>query len=194
MYGATLYYITKSLSELPGILLAPLVLSLIVYWVVGLNNQADKFFIFCKNYLDLALALMQFAGSGYGYLAGALVNTTQAAITISPLLLTPFLMFAGFFSNKDSIPDAFGWIKFASVSIIQPFYYGFRILAINEFTDRQLDCEICRRGVCAECDPLSQLSIDSTVWENAVYLVLLSLAIRALALGFLYISVKRFNG
>jgi len=49
MYGTPIYYLTKSLSELPGIVVAPLLLSLLVYWVVGFNNQADKFFLFCKS-------------------------------------------------------------------------------------------------------------------------------------------------
>jgi len=97
-------------------IVAPLILSLLVYWTVGLDNQADKFFIFCKNYLVLGLVLMQFAGCGYGYIAGAIVNSTQAAMAIAPLLITPFLMFGGFFANSDSLPEVFAWIKYISVS------------------------------------------------------------------------------
>jgi len=58
---------------------------------------------------------MQFAGYGYGYLAGSLVDSLEAAITIAPMIISPFMVFGGFLSNPDSMPSGFAWIRFLSV-------------------------------------------------------------------------------
>ena len=170
-------------------LLDPLLLSLLTYWVVGLNNKAEKFFVFCKCYLDLCLFVLQVAGYGYGYIAGALVDTVDKAIIIAPMLVIPFVTYSAFFTPEEDYPQAFGWIRFISVSPMQPFFYGYKILYINEFTDNELDCE---KDYLA-CDPLTQFSEGSDVWDNFIYLLLLSIFLRALAFSFLYTSLRRFN-
>ena len=115
MYGSMIYYLTKSLTDVPMMIVSSVLQTLIMYWVVGLQNEPDKVFIFCKFYLVAALILMQFSGCGYGYLVGALSNSVDIAITLAPMIVTPFLMFGGYFSNEDSLPEAFAWVRFLSV-------------------------------------------------------------------------------
>ena len=46
LYTVKAYFIGRSLFELPFLIIFPLMLTLIVYWLVGLRNETDTFFIF----------------------------------------------------------------------------------------------------------------------------------------------------
>ena len=47
MYSITAYYFGRNITELPTLILFPSIFSLIVYWMIGLNNiEPYKFFIF----------------------------------------------------------------------------------------------------------------------------------------------------
>ncbi len=46
VYRVEIYYITKQLAELPVFLVLPVILASITYWMVGLNDDIDRFLIF----------------------------------------------------------------------------------------------------------------------------------------------------
>jgi ABC-type multidrug transport system permease subunit len=50
MYGVVAYYFGNSAAEIPIIILFLTIFSFIVYWMIGFNNTAKRFFIFCKEY------------------------------------------------------------------------------------------------------------------------------------------------
>lgn len=60
IYGPGSYYIAKSISEIPYIVIAMTLQALIVYWALGLNDyNANKFFIFWG-----AIVVLHLVGTG----------------------------------------------------------------------------------------------------------------------------------
>lgn len=64
-YRTDTYFITKQLAELPIFLIFPAVLVTIMYWMIGLNPAADRFFM-C---ILIAILLVQVITS-FGQLHG----------------------------------------------------------------------------------------------------------------------------
>jgi len=100
MYSVSAYFWAKIISEFPSSLLTPVVFGSIVYFVIGLNtNEWYKFPIFL-----LSLFLIYNSSSGYALIIGTLFSDKQLAVTLTPVLIIPFMLFAGFFVNQDNIP------------------------------------------------------------------------------------------
>lgn len=59
----------------------------------------------------------------------------QLAVTLTPVLIIPFMLFAGFFVNQDNIPWFLKPFQYMSI-----FKYGFQALVYNEYQDLTLDC------------------------------------------------------
>jgi ABC-type multidrug transport system permease subunit len=64
------------------------------------------------------------AGS-YALIIGALVSDRQVAMTLTPLVVTPLMLFAGFFIQQDSIPPYLYEFEYISF-----FKYGFQALEL----------------------------------------------------------------
>lgn len=148
-YRTSAYFWARNVSEIPFMLLYPIVLLCITYWSVGLNtNTSDKFIIaLCLHWLSW------FAGSGYGLLLSTAIPKMEVAVALIPVIIVPFFAFAGFFVNQDRIPVFFYPFKYMSI-----FKWAFQASAINEFTDLQLNCAIP-----AQCDALAQHDFDEPI-------------------------------
>jgi hypothetical protein len=46
MYDVAIYFNAKTLTELPLTTLQPLIVTIILYWGIGLTNTASQFFIY----------------------------------------------------------------------------------------------------------------------------------------------------
>lgn len=93
-------------------------MALSVYWVVGLNDEPYKFFIFSKIYTALICILCNIVGGSVGLFFGTLFASSRIAMPIAPTVLSMFMLYAGFFSNTNSLPDALNWLKYLSVRLI----------------------------------------------------------------------------
>ncbi len=60
--------------------------------------------------------------------AGASFPNVRVAMAMMPVTILPFMLFAGFYSNRGTYADWIGWIEYAS-----PFKYGFYALVLNEY-------------------------------------------------------------
>ena len=50
MYGVVAYYFGKTAAEIPVLIIFPTIFSLIIYWMIGLNDTSgERFAIFCKK-------------------------------------------------------------------------------------------------------------------------------------------------
>lgn len=115
MYKVGPYFWAKISSELPFSILMPTTFGCIVYFSVGLNPGAGHFFVFL-----LTLILIYNASSGYSLIISASFANKQVAVTLTPVLIVPFMLFAGFFVASSSIPY---WLReFEYVSI---YKYGY---------------------------------------------------------------------
>ena len=131
MYKVGPYIWAKISSELPFSIMMPSVFGCITYFSVGLNPTAGHFFVFL-----LTLILIYNAASGYSLIISAIFSNKQVAVTLTPVLIVPFMLFAGFFVASSSIPI---WLReFEYISI---YKYGYQALMRNEFNDnRRFPC------------------------------------------------------
>lgn len=131
MYRTISFYFSKVVADLPFQIIFPCVFGTIVYWMVGFQSDAEKFFIFLT-----VVILCANIGSGLGFVLGTLARDTSVAISLVPLTVLPFMVFSGFFVNSNSVPDYFIWIQY--ISFIN---YGFQALTINEFQGLTFQCK-----------------------------------------------------
>jgi len=122
MYGPSPYFWAKITSELPFSVAQPIIFGTIVYYIVGLNDvNSSYFFMFL-----LIIILTYNAAQGYALVISAGFNDKQLAVTLTPVLIIPFMLFAGFFVSTSNIPiflKIFEWISI--------FKYAYNALLVN---------------------------------------------------------------
>jgi len=156
-YSTMAYYWSKILAETPFQLVFPFVFSAIIYWMLGLQAHADKFFIFVS-----CLVAVSYTGYGLGMTLCAGAPTVAVAMALTPMVGIPLMLLAGLFVNSGSIPDYIIWAKYLS-----PFKYGFSIVAQNEFNGLTFTCTAseAKNGTCPYTtggQVLSALDMDNT--------------------------------
>lgn len=150
MYSVSPYFWAKIISELPFSILTPTIFGSIVYYAIGLNDMKIEYF----GIFILILILCYNASSGYSLIISASFSDKQLAVTLTPVLIIPFMLFAGFFVSTDNIPIFLKEFEYISI-----FKYGYNALLINQFepymnqTDPAFGC--IKAGT---CEPLSQIS------------------------------------
>lgn len=68
-------------------------------------------------------------------IVGCTIADKQLAVALTPVLVVPMMIFAGFFVTFDKIP-----IYLKPIGYLSFFKYGFQCLAQNEYTDLHLAC------------------------------------------------------
>lgn len=85
--------------------LAPLIMSLIMYWMLRLEVDAGKFFtFFC------ILFFITLAGSSLGLLLGSMVTDPKLISVLIPVFIQPLVIFGGLFKNRQNFSGWIGWI------------------------------------------------------------------------------------
>jgi ABC-type multidrug transport system permease subunit len=95
LYKAVNYFIGRTLIEIPFLIFAPVVWAMIIYWMIELNDDSAGnilFFIF-------VCILQSFCGNSLGLLGGSAFPDPKIAMGLLPILMLPFMLFAGFYSN-----------------------------------------------------------------------------------------------
>jgi len=124
MYGPSAYFWSKITSELPFSLMQPVIFTCIVYFVIGLNAiNATFFFMFM-----LIMILTYNSAQGYALVISAGFSDKQLAVTLTPVLIIPFMLFAGFFVASSNIPYFLREFEYISI-----FKYGYNALMLNQF-------------------------------------------------------------
>jgi len=124
MYSVSPYFWAKIFTELPSNLINPCIFGSITYFGIGFTT--DEWYRF-PLFLGI-VTLIYNASTGYSLLISSVISDKQLAVTLTPVLIIPFMLFAGFFVNQASIPV---WlIEFQYLSI---FKYGYQALFLNEF-------------------------------------------------------------
>eukprot|EP01127_Copromyxa_protea_P000879 TRINITY_DN1079_c0_g1_i1.p1 TRINITY_DN1079_c0_g1~~TRINITY_DN1079_c0_g1_i1.p1 ORF type:complete len:735 (-),score=163.25 TRINITY_DN1079_c0_g1_i1:39-2081(-) len=116
MYATLPYYLAKFLAELPGSCLAPLLMGISSWWLIGFSNSAAQFFEFC-----LILIIIMQVSYGIGMVLSTCILDPSLVNRVQPVFTLPLMIFAGFFVNLDTIGDWLSWIQY-----INPLKYGFR--------------------------------------------------------------------
>jgi len=105
LYGTGLFYLSRTIVELPFLIIIPLIMALILYWMVGLYNAAGQFFIFY-----LIFFLISFAGNSLGLLLGCAVSDAKLITVLMPVIILPFVLFSGFYKNRSDLPVWLFWL------------------------------------------------------------------------------------
>jgi ATP-binding cassette subfamily G (WHITE) protein 1 len=72
----------------------------VVYFALGFNLELwYKFPIFL-----LTSVLCYNAFTGFGYILGTSISNPQVSVILTPVLIVPTMLFAGFFVNQENIP------------------------------------------------------------------------------------------
>ncbi|OMJ68842.1 hypothetical protein SteCoe_33600 [Stentor coeruleus] len=168
-FGITQYFMSKLIAELPVQILFTFLFCLIQYFAIPLNNEnSSKFMIFFSTAL-----LAHMTGAALGYFSGGVANSSEEALILGGAVGIPLMMFAGYFSNVDSVFKGFSWLKYFS-----PFNYAFEALALNEYEKLKLDDNVI--------DPIMQLNIKGSISSNIAAL----LALECLYVGITLITLK----
>ncbi|KAG8365815.1 hypothetical protein BUALT_Bualt17G0011100 [Buddleja alternifolia] len=121
-YRRSSYVLSHSLVSLPALLFLSLGFATTTFWAVGLDGS----FLF---YLLITFASF-WAGSSFVTFLSGVVPHVMLGYIIVVALLAYFLLFSGFFINRDRIPPY--WIWFHYMSLVK---YPYEAVLQNEFED-----------------------------------------------------------
>ena len=119
------------IASLPVAIVESVIFSTICYWMVGFNSHIDRYIYFILIVPTIEL-MFQFGTKAIGYASPSFL---VANIFIPPLAFG-LNFFSGFAILQDRAPDYLAWIFWVS-----PFRYLFEGLIMNEFLDRDIDCD-----------------------------------------------------
>ena len=140
MYQISAYYLAKMLSDIPSLIIGPLIFCSISYWLIGFQPVFINFLL----YIAIVIVFVTTMTSMFVFV-GCLAPNPQVAQIIASLMTVIFFLFAGFYVAADTIPEYYIWLKYLS-----PFKYAFNALLLNEFTGLCL-CDEDSSGCPAAC-------------------------------------------
>lgn len=189
LYRVDIYFICKCLAELPSFLMIPVVFSAITYWMVGLYNTVEAFFIFTG-----VIVLVANISVSFGYIVSAGVNSVSTALAIAPPLMIPLIMFGGFFLNSDSVPVYFIWLEYLSW-----FKYANELLTVNQWENiDSLECDGNSTSPVDSChyhnghQVIKYLNYDEdNLWRNIGVLLAMLVGYRLIAFFVLFVRARR---
>ncbi|XP_044508766.1 ABC transporter G family member 6-like [Mangifera indica] len=124
-YRRSSYALSHALVALPSLIFLSLAFSATTFWAVGLDGGVSGFLF----YSSIIFASF-WAGSSFVSFLSGVVPDVMLGYTIVVAILAYFLLFSGFFINRDRIPGY--WIWFHYLSLVKYPYEG---VLQNEFED-----------------------------------------------------------
>jgi ABC-type multidrug transport system permease subunit len=121
-YSPTAWLIARFLYDLLPLRLIPsIIVSTIVYFMVGLNREPALFFKFLLVILEFTVV-----ATLYNFLLGVVFAHMGVAMLTSALFVMANLVYAGFFINLMQIPPVLRWVHY-----IMPLPYTLEALTVN---------------------------------------------------------------
>ena len=130
-YFASAYFTAKIIADTLVQIPVPIIFSCIVYFLVGLQPVASKFFIF-----TIIMLLCSIASTSLALMISAICKTTDMSVTVLPMVLEVARLFGGFFLAPAFLPKYFAWLD--GISYIK---YSFVGVALTELQGLRLTCE-----------------------------------------------------
>ena len=133
-YRRLSYVISNALVVLPGLLFLSVAFAATTFWAVGLDGGFSGFLFYF-----LIMFASFWSGSSFVTFLSGVVPHVMLGYTIVVAIFAYFLLFSGFFINRDRIPAY--WIWFHYLSLVK---YPFEAVLQNEF-DNPTKCFV--RGI-----------------------------------------------
>ncbi|KAK3232293.1 hypothetical protein Dsin_004174 [Dipteronia sinensis] len=124
-YRRSSYVMSHSLSALPALIFLSLSFSATTFFAVGLDGGFSGFLFYF-----LIIFASFWAGSSFVTFLSGVVPHVMLGYTIVVAILAYFLLFSGFFINRDRIPPY--WIWFHYMSLVK---YPYEAVLQNEFNN-----------------------------------------------------------
>mmetsp|Transcript_119478 Transcript_119478/g.385749 ORF Transcript_119478/g.385749 Transcript_119478/m.385749 type:complete len:662 (+) Transcript_119478:68-2053(+) len=119
-YSVAPYFVSKTLIEMPVVLVCQLLTFLVAYFIMGLQGDfmTEVFVTWSLGVTSSSIALV----------IGCGVASAQKAIQLAPLALIPQMLFSGLFLPVEKIPSSLRWVKY-----VCPLRYAINLLNHAEF-------------------------------------------------------------
>ena len=122
-YRVSTYFFAKLLLDLLPKRVIPIAAGgSILYFMIGFQLDASKYFIFL-----LCLFLTTISATGFPFLYGAMVKNSAVAVLLTAATFTIMMIFGGLLVNITSLPEWLQWIQYVSI-----FRLAISTLSINE--------------------------------------------------------------
>uniref|UniRef100_A0A0P5KYT2 Protein white n=1 Tax=Daphnia magna TaxID=35525 RepID=A0A0P5KYT2_9CRUS len=158
MYRTDIYFLCKTLADLPVYVVFPFIFVTIPYYAIGLNPEAERFFIACG-----IVILVANVATSFGYMISCLAGSTQVALAMAAPLIIPLLLFGGFFLQNGAVPIYFDWMRYISW-----FMYGNEALSINQWVGVRFNDTVCPNGVCTGEQILKNFDFDPNLFYRDI--------------------------
>ncbi|MBA0726284.1 hypothetical protein Golax_002124 [Gossypium laxum] len=122
-YRRLSYVISNALVALPGLIFLSFAFAMATFWAVGLDGGLSGFLFYF-----LIMFASFWSGSSFVTFLSGVVPHVMLGYTIVVAILAYFLLFSGFFINRDRIPGY--WIWFHYLSLVK---YPYETVLRNEF-------------------------------------------------------------
>ncbi|CAF1270390.1 unnamed protein product [Rotaria sordida] len=129
-YYASAYFMAKIIAETLIQIPVPIIFSCALYFLIGFQLTAGKFFLF-----TFFMLLCSLAATSLALLISAICKTTDMSVTVLPLALEVSRLFGGFFLAPSRLPKYFAWLD--ALSYVKYTFVG---LALNELQGLTLTC------------------------------------------------------
>uniref|UniRef100_A0A0D3G2M5 ABC-2 type transporter transmembrane domain-containing protein n=1 Tax=Oryza barthii TaxID=65489 RepID=A0A0D3G2M5_9ORYZ len=124
-YRRLSYVFANAVVAFPPLVFLSLAFAVTTFFAVGLAGGGGSFLFFV-----LIILASFWAGSGFVTFLSAVVPHVMLGYTVVVAILAYFLLFSGFFINRDRIPSY--WIWFHYLSLVK---YPYQAVLQNEFRD-----------------------------------------------------------
>ncbi|KAI9001767.1 P-loop containing nucleoside triphosphate hydrolase protein [Hyaloraphidium curvatum] len=130
-YRTFSYFLSKVVGDLVPLRIIPAFLfGTIIYWMVGFQANAGKFFFYL-----LALFVTTFAGTSLAFAISSYVNVFALGTLLLGACYLIMMVFGGLFINLNTIPVWLRWLQWFSI-----FKFGVEAVNVNEFSGLTFEC------------------------------------------------------
>jgi len=171
LYGVVPYTLAKQFVDTPLNLIVVFLYTAIVYFMIGMKETAENYFIFAGIYLSFAFCVMSI-----GIIFGCFLETTSQGFTIMNVLTVFLFIFSGLILNAANMPNWLAWIRY-----FNPIFFCIQSVMINEFEGRNFEGR----------DFYALVKENLDIWHCMVYLIGVGVLLRSLTFIGLHLVVKK---
>ncbi|ESQ52614.1 hypothetical protein EUTSA_v10016300mg [Eutrema salsugineum] len=124
-YRRSSYVLSHAIVSFPSLIFLSIAFAATTFWAVGLDGGPMGLLFYC-----LIILASFWSGSSFVTFLSGVVPHVMLGYTIVVAILAYFLLFSGFFINRNRIPDY--WIWFHYLSLVK---YPYEAVLQNEFSD-----------------------------------------------------------